>query len=49
MGIAPYCITIDRSARDYIAHLYGDVHFTVIDDVSQLPERLARLYLRFTG
>jgi nitric oxide reductase NorD protein len=49
LGIVPYCITIDRAARDYIAHLYGDFHYTVIDDVAQLPERLSRFYLRFTG
>ena len=48
-GIVPYCITIDRAAKDYISHLYGDYHYTVIDDVAALPERLARLYLRFTG
>ncbi len=48
-GIVPYCITVDRAAKDYVSHLYGDYHYTVIDDVSVLPERLARLYLRFTA
>jgi nitric oxide reductase activation protein len=47
-GIVPYCITIDRSAREYIAHLYGNYHYTVIDDVTMLPERLSRLYLHLT-
>lgn len=47
-GIVPFCITIDRSARGYIEHLYGDYRYTVIDDVSLLPERLSRLYLRLT-
>jgi hypothetical protein len=47
-GIFPYCITIDRSARDYISHLYGDYHYTVIDDVTALPDRLSRLYLNLT-
>jgi len=47
-GIVPYCITIDKSARHYIAHLYGDYHYTVIDDVTALPDRLSRLYLHLT-
>ena len=47
-GIVPYCITIDHSAREYIARLYGDYHYTVIDDVTVLPERLSRLYLHLT-
>jgi nitric oxide reductase NorD protein len=47
-GIVPYCITINKSARSYISHIYGDYHYTVIDDVSALPHRLSRLYLRLT-
>ena len=47
-GVIPYCITIDRSARSYIPHLYGDYHYAVIGDVGELPEKLSRLYLRLT-
>jgi nitric oxide reductase NorD protein len=47
-GIIPYCITIDRRARDYTPHLYGEYHFTVLDEVTQLPEKLSRLYFRLT-
>ena len=42
-------VWIDRAAKDYIAHLYGNYHYTVINDVAALPERLARLYLRFAA
>ena len=47
-GVISYCITIDRSARSYISHLYGDYHYTILSDVSLLPEKLAKLYLRLT-
>ena len=48
-GIIPYCITIDRRAKSYVPHLYGDYHYTVLSDVATLPEKLSRLYLRLTG
>jgi len=47
-GIIPYCITIDRHARDYTPRLYGEFHYTVLPDVSRLPEKLSNLYLRLT-
>ena len=47
-GIVPYCITIDRTAKSYVPHLYGDFHHVILDDVTRLPDKLARLYLRFT-
>ncbi len=47
-GIVPYCITIDKKAKAYIPHLYGAYNYTIIDDVSLLPERLSKLYLRLT-
>ncbi|MBN2442668.1 MAG: hypothetical protein JXJ04_15035 [Spirochaetales bacterium] len=47
-GIIPYCITIDRFAKKYIPHLYGDVSYAIIDDVNQLPQKLSRLYIKLT-
>jgi nitric oxide reductase NorD protein len=47
-GIIPYCITIDRFAREYIPHLYGDFQYAVLDDAARLPEKMSRLYLRLT-
>ena len=47
-GVTCYCITIDRTAKSYVPHLYGDFHFTVLNDVTYLPEKLSRLYLRLT-
>lgn len=47
-GIIPFCLTIDLKAKEYIAHLYGDYNFSVLSDLSMLPQRLARLYVRLT-
>ena len=47
-GIHPYCITIDEHARDYLPHMYGQAAFTVIDQVNQLPLKVADIYRRLT-
>ena len=47
-GIHPYCITIDEQARDYLPHMYGPAAFTVIDEVRQLPLKVADIYRRLT-
>jgi len=47
-GIHPYCITIDKEARDYLPHLYGPACYTVVDEVSQLPYKVSDIYRRLT-
>jgi len=47
-GIHPFCITVDRSARDYAAHLFGAVNYVVIDDPAQLPLRIPEIYRTLT-
>ena len=32
-GITPFCITIDRESEAELKDLYGDVGYTIIDDV----------------
>jgi len=48
-GIKPFCITIDREARDYLPHLYGPVNWTLVDDVARLPLKVADIYRRLTS
>jgi nitric oxide reductase NorD protein len=48
-GIEPFCITVDRTADDYLRRMYGEVRFLIIDRASALPERLPRLYRRLTA
>ncbi len=47
-GITPFCITIDRDSETELRDLYGDVGYTIIDDVLSLPERMPAIYRRLT-
>lgn len=47
-GITPFCITIDRDSEAELKDLYGEVGYTIIDDVMSLPERLPGIYRRLT-
>lgn len=47
-GIHPFCITIDREARDYLPRMYGAARYVVLDDVRQLPMKVADIYRRIT-
>jgi nitric oxide reductase NorD protein len=47
-GITPFCITIDRESEAELRDLYGEVGYTIIDDVLTLPERLPGIYRRLT-
>src|SRR5688572_4531247 len=47
-GITPFCITIDRESEAELKDLYGDIGYTIIDDVLSLPERLPGIYRRLT-
>ena len=47
-GITPFCITIDRDSEDQLKDMYGEVGYTIIDDVLSLPERLPGIYRRLT-
>ena len=47
-GITPFCITIDRESEAELKDLYGEVGYTIIDDVLTLPERLPGIYRRLT-
>ena len=46
--VHPFCITVDPHGEDYLRAMYGDVRYTVIDSVEQLPSRLPAIYRRLT-
>jgi nitric oxide reductase NorD protein len=48
-GVHPFCITIDREAREYLPRMYGAVNYTLIDDVGRLPLKVADVYRRLTS
>jgi nitric oxide reductase NorD protein len=48
LNIHPFCITIDKEARDYLPHMYGPVNYTLVDDVWKLPVRVSEIYRKLT-
>lgn len=46
--VHPFCITVDRQAQRYLSQMYSQVQYTIIDQVSALPERLPLIYRRLT-
>jgi nitric oxide reductase NorD protein len=49
MGLIPFCITVDRESEAELKDLYGNVGYTIIDDVLSLPERMPNIYRRLTS
>ena len=48
-GVHPFCITVDTEAHGYLARMYGEVCYLIIDRVHSLPERLPRIYRTLTS
>ncbi|MBI1174178.1 MAG: VWA domain-containing protein [Sideroxydans sp.] len=46
-GVYTYCINLDPSADEYVADIFGH-HYTVVDNVARLPERLPQLFMALT-
>jgi hypothetical protein len=46
-GIYAYCINLDPKADDYVKDIFGR-QYTIIDKVSQLPEKLPALFISLT-
>lgn len=46
-GIYTYCINLDPKADAYVADIFGH-HYSVIDNVARLPERLPQLFMSLT-
>jgi nitric oxide reductase NorD protein len=47
-GIHPFCITVDKEAHAYMAHMYGEVNYICIDQVAKLPRRMPEIYRNLT-
>lgn len=46
-GIYSYCVNLDPQADDYVQSIFGS-HYTVIDQVQTLPQKLAKLFVSLT-
>ncbi len=47
-GVRTFCLTLDPKADDYVARIFGQKGYMVVDDVNCLPERLPLLYAGLT-
>lgn len=48
-GIHSYCLTLDAQADRYVARIFGETGYTILDRVERLPEKLPRLFAALTG
>ncbi len=46
-GIYTHCISLDPNADEYVSDIFSS-HYTVIDNVQRLPEKLPKLFLALT-
>ncbi|MGD8587744.1 MAG: nitric oxide reductase activation protein NorD [Chromatiales bacterium] len=48
-GIYTYCLTLDPDADRYVARIFGENNFSIVDHVERLPERLPSVFAALTG
>ena len=48
-GIHAHCISLDKKADEYIADIFGNNGYTVIDNIEKLPEQLPKLFMSLTA
>ncbi|EGV33851.1 von Willebrand factor type A [Thiorhodococcus drewsii AZ1] len=48
-GIHTYCLTLDPEADRYVARIFGENGYSVVDRVERLPERLPAVFAALTG
>jgi hypothetical protein len=48
-GIYTYCLTLDPEADRYVARIFGENNYSIVDDVERLPERLPNVFAAITG
>jgi hypothetical protein len=48
-GIHSYCLTLDSLADHYVARIFGENRYSIVDQVQKLPERLPAVFAMLTG
>ena len=48
-GVNPFCITIDKAAHEYLAHMFGRGNYIFVNDVKRLPQKMADMYRLLTA
>ena len=49
VGINSYCLTLDPNADRYVARIFGENSYSIVDQVERLPERLPAVFAALTG
>ncbi len=48
-GVYTYCLTLDPNADRYVARIFGENNYSIVDQVEKLPERLPAVFAALTG
>jgi nitric oxide reductase NorD protein len=48
-GIYTYCLTLDPQADRYVARIFGENNYSIVDNVERLPERLPNVFAALTA
>jgi hypothetical protein len=48
-GIYTYCLTLDPNADRYVARIFGENNYSIVDNVERLPERLPNVFAALTS
>ncbi len=48
-GVHSFCITIDKSAHDYLAHMFGRGNYIFVNEVLSLPAKMSEMYRLLTS
>lgn len=48
-GVYTYCLTLDPEADRYVARIFGENNYSIVDNVERLPERLPDVFAAITS
>lgn len=48
-GVYTYCLTLDPNADRYVARIFGENNYSIVDNVERLPERLPNVFAALTA
>ena len=48
-GVHTYCLTLDPDADRYVARIFGENAYSIVDNVERLPERLPNVFAALTS
>jgi hypothetical protein len=48
-GVYTYCLTLDPNADRYVASIFGENNYSIVDNVERLPERLPMVFSALTA